>query len=212
MPGEKERRLPSTLLVTAVVMVSGLTASTGAWAQTRTVALQDAIADGTVRAVFVGTGASSGDSVRMRVAKSSRAPLGTLEVTIAPGSILRTTGGSYQSMVVTGVRGVETGPGMYLPTSRIRLTGPQVVAYILSAFCAEFEKDNPSESDTFALADADSSLSCIARKGATLTVEGLQAAIWMYTDRLSYSTMREKLPVSSQDWSSAERVFRACAR
>ena len=71
--------------------------------------LQDAIPSGTITAVFSGNGGSSGDSVRMRVVKGPSAGPGPVDATIQAGSVLVSSDRSAQSMMVTGVRGIDLG-------------------------------------------------------------------------------------------------------
>jgi hypothetical protein len=51
---------------------------------------------------------------------------------------------------------------------------------------------------------------CIAEKGSGLSVEAMQAAVWMYTDKITYSHMNEKFPIDRADWDAADRVYRSC--
>ena len=132
---------------------------------TPAVTLQSAVAAGKVEAEFFGTGASSGDSVKLKVKKGPRAVRGPLKITVPPGSILRSSSGSAQSMVISGVEGIDKGIDMggrvFRPTSRIVLNGSSTVTYVLKAFCAEFEKENPSSFTTFSLERPSPVLACI---------------------------------------------------
>src|SRR4051812_34752494 len=110
------------------------------------VTLQQAIASGKINAEIMGTGASSGDSIKLKVQKRAKGPV---TVTVPPGTMLRNASGGEQDMVVSGVRGIDLGGGLIRPASRISLTGSSPVVVFLSAFCAAFEKENPSPSATF---------------------------------------------------------------
>jgi hypothetical protein len=177
-------------------------------AQTAATTLQAAAARGLVEYQFEGTGASSGDSVRVKVKRNPRAP-DPFPITIPPGTILR-SGGAAQSMAVSVVRGIDVGGGFFEPTSRIVLQGSAWVTAILSAFCAEFEKDNPSATTPFTLEQPDPTMACLLNRTRNLSVATQQAAVWMYTDRLTYRQMSEKFQVSGAEWAAAEKVFRAC--
>src|ERR1035441_8664890 len=172
--------------------------------------LHRAMRDGTVVAIFKGTGGSSGDSVEVEVAKTPGARSGRLDLTIPPGSMLHSSNGAEQSMVIMGVEGRSTGGGMFEPTSHITVSTTKPVRYILSAFCAEFEKENPSTTDTFALEEPVPILACLAREGKRLSVAAQQAAVWLYTDRMTYGRMTEKFAVSQEEWASASRVVDYC--
>jgi PAS domain S-box-containing protein len=124
--------------------------------------------------------------------------------------MLRNSSGGEQDMVVSGVRGIDLGGGLIRLASRISLTGSSPVVVFLSAFCAAFEKDNPSPSATFSVDAPDPTLACITRRAANLSVAAKQAAVWMYTDRLSYGHMSQKFRVSASEWSAAQSVAAAC--
>jgi len=171
------------------------------------ITLQRAIASGKIDAEIMGTGASSGDSIKLKVQKRAKGPV---TVTVPPGTMLRNSSGGEQDMVVSGVRGIDLGGGLIRPASRISLTGSSPVVVFLSAFCAAFEKDNPSPSATFSVDAPDPTLACITRRAANLSVAAKQAAVWMYTDRLSYGHMSQKFRVSPNEWSAAQSIAAAC--
>jgi len=171
------------------------------------ITLQRAIASGKIAAEIMGTGASSGDSIKLKVRKRAKGPV---TVTVPPGTMLRNSSGGEQDMVVSGVRGIDLGGGLIRPASRISLTSSSPVVVFLSAFCAAFEKNNPSRSTTFSVEPPDPTLACITRRAANLSVPAKQAAVWMYTDRISYGHMSQKFRVSSSEWSAAQSVATAC--
>jgi len=115
-------------------------------------------------------------------------------------------------MIIIGVTGRSTGGNSYVPTGDILVPATGSSRYILNAFCAEFEKDNPSTSTTFSLRPADTTTACIAQQStkAGLSIEATQAAIWIHTDRISYEHMNEKFDISRADWDRAVRVAAAC--
>jgi hypothetical protein len=172
--------------------------------------LQDAIASGKVTAEFNGTGGSSGDSVKARLAKGPKAGPGPLAVDLPSGSELESNDAAAQNMMVAAVRGVDMGGRMIEPASRIVLTGNKPVTYVLGAFCVQFEKQNPSPSTSFTLRGRDPVLACIARQTRTLSVEAIQAAVWMHTDNVTFGHINEKFPVSGQDWAAAQKAFQTC--
>jgi hypothetical protein len=199
-----------SIVFSLILAVGLLSTETQAILQTRTMTLQEAQASGNVTLTFSGTGSSSGDSVKVRVAKTSKAGSGTLNITVPPGSKLAAAGAGYQSMVVVGVRGIDMGGDRFSPASVITLASSAAVTYILSAYCLEFEKDNPPDSASFTVQAPDPMLACLANEGKTLSVEGLQAAIWMYTDKVTFSHMNEKFDVTNSDWTAAQNVLARC--
>jgi hypothetical protein len=174
-----------------------------------TTTIQAASGLGLVNYQFEGTGASSGASVRLKVKRGPGAP-DPLAVSIPPGTILRSSSPGVQSMVVSGVLGVDAGGGMYRPTSQIVLSGESWLTLILSAFCAEFEKDNPSANTTFRVEAPNPMLACIARGSRGLSTSAEQAAVWMHTDKATYKHVNEKFAVTPQEWASAGSVVQAC--
>jgi len=177
-----------------------------------TTTLQEAIGAGEADARFYGTGGSSGDSVMVDVSKNPNATPGSQTVTIAPGSRLESSEAGAQSMVVLRVTGRVTGANSYEPSSDILIPASGSATYALNAFCAEFHKDNPSASTHFTLRAPDPTLACIARQSVTvgLSIEAVQAAIWIYTDRLTYDETNQKFRVSFDNWSRAQQAVAAC--
>lgn len=184
-------------LVPLLIVLLALTLWSSVYAQTATPTLQEAIAAGQANARFYGTGGSSGDSVKVEVSKGPKAASGPKTVTIPPGSQLESSEASAQSMMVLEVAGRVTGPGTYAPSANIVIPTTGVATYILNAFCAEFHKDNPSENTHFTLSSPDTTLACIARQSleAHSSLEATQAAVWMYTDHLTFQEMNEKVSI-----------------
>src|ERR1022692_2030307 len=87
------------------------------------VTLQSAAAAGKVEYTFNGTGASSGDSIRLKVKKAPSAGSEPITVTVPPGSVLRSSSAGAQSMVVGSVHGIDLGGGRIRPASQIYLSG-----------------------------------------------------------------------------------------
>ncbi|MGA2904392.1 MAG: PDZ domain-containing protein [Candidatus Korobacteraceae bacterium] len=180
---------------------------------TETLPLYEAMREGKVVANFRATGASSGDSIEVDVSKGPLARPGSLQLTVPAGLKLLNGNWTWQSMVVSGVSGRLLGGGRYVPTSTITLSNSMPSAtYVLSAYCAEFQKDNPSPSSMFTVQPPDSITACIlansARQG--LSVQATQAAVWIYTDQVDYGTMAHKFPVPESDWQAASSVANTC--
>jgi hypothetical protein len=113
-------------------------------------------------------------------------------------------------MTIMGVAGKDLGGFSYQPTSVITVPAKGTATYILTAFCSEFHKDNPSESTHFTLKPPSPVMSCIARTGKQLPVPAYQAAVWMYTDNVNFSEVNEKFEVSPQDWAKGAAVYQRC--
>jgi hypothetical protein len=188
------RRLSLVAILSAVL---GSLPVTGASSRTRTVqSLGSAIASGRVRAVIVGTGASSGDSVMLVVAKTNTAPAGILVLTVSPGTMLHSAARGYQNMMVAGLRGRCLGGGRYSPSSRIKVAGSRSVTYILSAYCTDPQKKNATSSVRFAVAKTDHVLGCIAARGRGLSIPVMQTAVWRHTSGLGLEDANRRLGVN----------------
>lgn len=211
MGGHFVRRYGARLAAVNIFIVCVLAALVAFGQAGETLSLYQAMRDGKVTATFTGTGGSSGDTVKVRVAKTRAAGPGPLQLALPPGSMLRSDSAGAQSMVVMAVRGRDLGGSMLSPASRIVVSGTAAVTFVLSAYCAELEKDNPSDTTTFMLVEApDPVLGCIERQGRALSVEAKQAAVWMHTDKATYAHVNEKFDVSRAEWAEAEAVFQAC--
>lgn len=175
------------------------------------VTLQWASAQGSVEYRLTGTGGSSGDAVALAVRRTARAGSTAMTITIPPGSRLRSSDADEQDMVVGEIRGIALGGGYFRPATRVTLRDNAWVTLVVSAFCASFEKDNPSTGTTFTLQPPDPALACILTRGRALSIPARQAAVWMYTDRITFAHMREKFDVQRSDWMSAQAVVQWCA-
>ena len=113
--------------------------------------LASASARGLIEYTFAGTGASSGDSIRLTVSKTAKAAGRSLSLDLPTGSILRSADPRSRSMVVGALRGVDMGGGRLRPASVIYLGGGAPVIFVISAFFAEFEKANPPPGAGFTL-------------------------------------------------------------
>lgn len=199
-------------VVSLLIILLGLALWSSVYAQTSIPTLQQATAAGQANTRFYGTGGSSGDSVMVEVSKGPKAASGPKTVTVPPGSQLASSDASAQNMMVLGVAGRVTGGGTYAPSDDIVIPASGTATYVLNAFCAEFHKDNPSESTHFTLRSPDVTLACIAKQSvkSRLSVEATQAAVWMHTDGLTYEEMVEKFNISRADWNRARQIVSAC--
>jgi tetratricopeptide (TPR) repeat protein len=204
------QRLIGLLLVLAMSVAPGRPGQ--AYAQSATpITVQSAATQGWITMQFEGMDASSGDAVRVKLKRTPRAP-DPLPVDFPPGSMLRSSSAGMQNMVIGGVSGEDMGNGMLGSLSGVTLRGDNLLTLILTAFCAQFEKDNPSSSTTFQIGPPDAVLACIMRKGVEqgLSIDARQAAVWMYTDHASYSHVNQKYQVSQAEWTAADAVYAAC--
>jgi hypothetical protein len=168
-----------------------------------------ALAAGRISATFQGTGGSSGDSVEVVVAKTTKSEP-DLQLTIAPGTRLSNGSDSAQNMVIASVEGQVMGETSYSPTSVIRVEDTPKT-YVLNAYCTDFAKENPSSQSKFRLGKTDPVLACILAEAASLSLQSKQAAVWIYTDNVSFSHMNAKFPLTRSEWDAAAVVVKNCA-
>jgi hypothetical protein len=173
--------------------------------------IQTAVATGRVRAVFRGTGASSGDAVLLTVSRAPKSPAGPLVLSIPAGTMLRSTRSGFQDMVVVAVRGVRERSGVLRPAARV-VAGSRPVTYVLAAYCTDGERSDPSPAVRFAAGPRDAGLACIARAGRRLPVRALQAAVWMRAEGLDVEAAARRISLGDADWGRAVDALRLCER
>ena len=176
--------------------------------------LGEAIDRGLVTAEFRGNGSSTGDAIFLTVRKTRAAGDGRLVLTIAPGTPLAPARGSDQNMVISHVRGLKLDATHFSPLSEIALTDRRSVTYLLVAYCTTFQGNNPSRSSRFSLGESSPVIVCILRQGRSrgLSMQAIQAAVWIVTDNLSFEQMNARFPVNFTDWLSGQTVANACRR
>lgn len=166
-----------------------------------------AVSAGKVSVTFRGTGGSSGDSIEATIVTTPKAS-GDLVLTIAPGTRLQSGNSGAQNMVIAGVKGQVVDENSYTPTSEIRASNTPTT-YVFDAYCTDFEKDNPSTGTKFTLEKVDPVIACILSKASSTIVK--QAAVWIYTDKASFSHVNQKFDVSRSDWDAAAAIVNKCS-
>jgi hypothetical protein len=169
--------------------------------------LAAAVSAGKVSVTFRGTGGSSGDSIEATITTTPKAS-GDLVLTIAPGTRLQSGNSGEQNMVIASVKGEVVNENSYTPRSEIRVSATPTT-YVFDAYCTDFEKDNPSTGTQFKLGEVDPVLACILGEASSTIVK--QAAVWIYTDKPSFSHVNQKFDVSQSDWDAATAIVRKCS-
>jgi hypothetical protein len=166
---------------------------------------------GLIHTTYQSLGGSSGDSVLLIVVKV-RGPE-RLFLSVPTGLYLSNPLTAAQDMVVSGLRGRDTGDNMYEPLRLIALADDKPTRYIIEAYCAEFHKGNPRTRSAFTSADAiDPVHACIldGAKVRKLSTSGTQAAIWIYTDRVDFREMNTRMEISSTEWARGRSLATTC--
>lgn len=116
--------------------------------------------------------------------------------------------GVIHDAAIAGVRGQVVDATRFVASSEISASATPPT-YILDAYCTDFEKDNPSAGTQFSLGKVNPELACILGAASSTIVK--QVAVWIYTDKVSYSHVNEKFTVSQSDWDAATAIVRKCA-
>jgi hypothetical protein len=173
--------------------------------------LLDAEEQGLVRASYESNGGSSGDSIILTLVKVRSAA--TLMLSVPAGLYLSSSSKSSQDMVISSLRGRDTGDDRFQVLRFITLTDNQPHRFVISAYCAEFHRDNPSVGSAFKAADAlDEVAACIfdSARARRLSVTATQAAIWIYRDHVQFDQMNARMTITFADWGRAQSVATAC--
>ena len=157
--------------------------------------LQQAIANGLVRARFVGTGGASGGVVRLHIQRTGKAGGRPLRLRVPLGTFLNNAAAGQQDMVVLGLLGKVAGPHSYTPADLIELLDNRLHEYVLEAFCAEAHKQNPAAGGSLSIGPLSSSELRAVLQGSQLvpaaqkSLKAIQAAVWAVTDDISRSEL-----------------------
>lgn len=166
---------------------------------------------GSIRIVQLhGNGSSSGTSLEGQIENLTQNEL-RIAVNLRRPLYFGNRGGSGQNMIAVSI--FEDGGRYYSDgeSSFISLMPGRALSVQLTAYCADFDKENPSVSDSFAIADTPEEISEIALKISRyeaanaefdLTVPS-QLALWLSQGN-SASEIQEKFAFSASD----ERVAR----
>jgi hypothetical protein len=171
--------------------------------------LAAALAAGRIKVTIHGNGGSTGDTIEAVVEKADKTAA-DFELTIAPGTRLRSGDAAAQSMVVAAVKGQVAGDNTYSPSLVIPV-GDAPTTNLLEAYCSEFEKGNPSARTSFSVGKVDPVLARILTEAAPLSQPAKQAAVWIYTDKATFRHVNAKFAVSQSDWDAAVAVVRKCS-
>jgi hypothetical protein len=113
-----------------------------------------------------------------------------LEITVPVGLMLENAAGGEQDLVVAGLEGLMTGSSTYQPADEILLEDDSLRTYLLEAYCAEADDDNPSDGGSLSLgavagADLVAVLRAVEEEGVAGNTTLVQAVVWVITDDVS---------------------------
>jgi hypothetical protein len=169
-------------------------------------ALKDALTVGAIDGAFEGNGSSSGDSISLRAK-------GALKLSVCPseierGTVLVSVNPAAQNMVLVQLRGIADG-AFLRPAVSLRFEPDIEAEYAFEAYCLNFEKDNPSGRDRFALQGTAPEAVLRVLNVPDSTVQGRQLAIWAVTDNISSRDARDKFQATDEDIAVALQVAKS---
>jgi hypothetical protein len=193
----------SVFIVTALCVGSALSA----WGEQR-LSLEQAQKEGKASVEISGMGASTGDAILIGVRRNVRE---TLRLHLEPGTVFQSRSGSAQNMVAVCIQGEMEGPTTYSPASEIVLSDDRRHSYVARGCCVDLEKSNPSDSDGFTISAVDGRLKAICEMGSRrgVSVEVLQAAIWLDREGACAESIKARFPVNDGEIESARALLAA---
>jgi hypothetical protein len=179
--------------------------------------LSEAISAGYVEANITGTsgigaifGASSGDSIILNI---KRLVSYTIEIEAIPtGTLLVPASGNIQNMAVLNLKGISEG-FMYRIRGAIILDSPNATQYLFSAYCVNFNKDNPSSSTAFTqngLADSNvlKIYSVLNQLPESVTgIAAIQTAVFVVSDNISRSELQKRFSSGVAEIQNARTIL-----
>jgi len=199
--------------------------------------LDDALKHALAEIVVCGVGASSGAALIMGIRSLTQ---GRLQINVRSGTVLRSNDTEAQSMIIHRVEGeydelvhdlqekceeaarreaerANRGEGLsdhWLETKTVDIEPYQSRLYLLSAYCLEFEKDNPSPNTNFTVIGQPNYETArvfdhLQRNPSSYSVAAIQLAIWATNGNHSDAEIGEKFSFDSDDRTSACRLLQA---
>jgi tetratricopeptide (TPR) repeat protein len=159
------------------------------------VPLAEALTQGLVEGQMRGTGAASGNSITLAL---RRLVPRTLQVTLNPGTVLVSSTGSEQNMIVRQLLGLRADEERYWPAEVITLDTAEQRLYSVEAYCLDFHKDNPVSTTAFSLGGPPSPevlavLEAVDRTpGAAEDIVAIQSALWVAIEDVTWAELAER--------------------
>jgi hypothetical protein len=170
--------------------------------------LHAAVRRGLVKVKTLNVRGSTGDVILLEL---QRLVPEVLTIQLAPGTVFSSTSGTVQNMVGATVKGESVTAQTYSPSPDIVLTDDRPHCYVVEAYCLDFDKDNPSDTDAFSVAPPDARTGRILAYAKTLqaNINVVQTAIWLDRQpRLSDQDIKERFEASDADIASARAMLK----
>ena len=167
--------------------------------------LHVAVERGLVDVQVAGRGASTGDSVEVRVRRKDDAKL---TISVEPGTVIQPTGSNVQTMTLAGVKYKHSRRG-FEPAAQIELNDDSRQTYILEGYCRDFEKPTPTRHNQFSVQgpDADNAQVLVRAKQLGATVKVTQSAIWIQRSNPKDEELRQRFDMSDDEIQAARGLL-----
>lgn len=169
--------------------------------------LHEAIAQGKVTVKIASLGGSTGDAILLTVRRLQANPL---QVTLTPGTVLRSGRASVQDMTAARIRGKPMARNQLEPASDFFLDKDEEQTLVVRAYCLDFDKDNPAKGDTFIIQGPDLSMARLlqlASEDAKDTTT-IQAAVWILKDSVTDEALRARFRIDNPQLAAARELLR----
>ena len=178
------------------------------------VSIEESLRQGEITMEIAGLGGSTGDSILVVIQRQPRAAGRTLRLTLSPGTVFASVSGKVQNMAGARIKGERMGGNAYHPVSEIVLSDDNKHSYIIEAYCLDFHKDNPGPSDRFTLSPPDALAQRLLSAGQkrNLSIQAVQAAVWMKRDGVSEDKIKERFPRKPGGYGEGARAVRLVGR
>jgi len=221
-----------------VIALAPAVACNGAEPQQRRERLKEALDNKEVQVLLSGVGASSGVLLVMAIRSAISQ---SLQIDVPSGTLLKSNDANPQNMAIDEVKGRYDGPSpkdvlnacedaanqlekiqqlkdavsrqYWNDANDIVLSPYSLRVYAVSAYCVDFEKDNPSTKTTFSVSPQQNQalnrlFSYLAEHHDDYSVGSVQLATWAVSDNLSADTIRDKFPFDEPGREEACRLLK----
>jgi hypothetical protein len=184
----------------------------GQQAIVRILQLDEALANGNVTLTARGNNSSSGSSVYGTLRNNTSNEI-NINITLNNGLYLRNSG-SGQNMIATQIFLSNGEYSIYGTNSFISLSANVEIQIMFTAYCADFELDNPRTTETFSRSSMPSGFQSIASKISRYEndnfdkdlVTPIQVALWRAQGH-SRATIATKFSFTNNDWEIATIIL-----
>ena len=172
----------------------------------KSITFEQALNEGRIQVEITSLGGSTGDAILINI---TRKVPEKLRISLSPGTVLKSTTGNVQNMIISKVKGERIGHNSYRPTPEIYLNTDKKQSYIVEAYCLDFNKPNPGLGDNFTISQAEDRTRRIIIEGEKekYSTRIIQSAIWIDRAKVTSSRLKNRFPVNDNDIEIARRLL-----